>query len=83
MQIEDSYPLAPIQHGMLVHSLSAPQSGVYIQQLVAVLREALDVGAFQRAWDQILRRHAVLRTSFSGTERSRPSNSCIGMSNFV
>ncbi|MGZ8498342.1 MAG: amino acid adenylation domain-containing protein [Candidatus Binatia bacterium] len=70
MQIEDSYPLSPLQHGLLVHSLSAPQSGVYIQQLVAVLREELNVSALQRAWDQVLRRHAALRTSFfwEGTE---------------
>jgi len=71
MQIEDSYPLSPIQHGMLVHSLSAPQSGVYIQQLVSVLREELNVIAFQRAWEQVLRRHPALRTSFywEGTEQ--------------
>ncbi|HEX6769616.1 MAG TPA: condensation domain-containing protein, partial [Candidatus Binatia bacterium] len=70
MKIEDSYPLSAIQHGMLVHSLAAPQSGVYIQQLVAVLREELDLSAFRRAWDQVLRRHAALRTSFfwEGTE---------------
>ena len=70
MQIEDCYPLSPIQHGMLVHSLAAPQSGVYIQQLVSVLREELNVSALQRAWDQVLRRHAALRTSFfwEGTE---------------
>ncbi len=70
MQFEDSYFLSPIQHGMLVHGLSAPQSGVYIQQLVSVLREELDVTALQRAWEQVLQRHAVLRTSFlwEGTE---------------
>ena len=72
MQIEDSYPLSPIQHGMLVHSLSAPQSGVYIQQLVSLLREELNVIAFQRAWEQVLRRHPALRTSFFWEGREQP-----------
>jgi len=65
MHIEDSYAVSPVQHGMLIHSLCAPQSGVYIQQLIGVLREELNVSAFQRAWEQILSRHAILRTSFS------------------
>ncbi len=71
MQIEDSYALSSIQHGMLVHSLSAPQSGVYIQQLVSVLREELNIIAFQQAWEQVVRRHPALRTSFfwEGTEQ--------------
>jgi NRPS condensation-like uncharacterized protein len=64
MLIEDSYPLSPIQHAMLVHSLAAPESGVYVQQLVSVLREELNVGAFQYAWEKLVRRHAALRTSF-------------------
>ena len=72
MQIEDSYPLTPIQHGMLVHSLSAPQSGVYIQQLVSVLREKLNLSAFQRAWEQVLRRHPALRTSFFWENTEQP-----------
>src|SRR5512145_1105227 len=63
MLIEDAYPVSPIQHAMLVHSLSAPDSGVYVQQLVAVLHEELNVSAFQRSWEKLVRRHAVLRGS--------------------
>ena len=72
MHIEHSYPLSPVQHGMLIHSLSAPHSGVYVQQLVSVLREELNVPAFQRAWEQIVSRHPILRTSFSWESADEP-----------
>src|SRR5215212_10621825 len=62
--IEASYPLSPVQHGMLFHSLYAERSGVYVQQMVCDLNEDLDVGAFARAWARLVERHAILRTSF-------------------
>ena len=68
---EDSYPLSPMQQGMLFHSLYAPQSGMYVQQLICGLHEDLQVAAFERAWKRVVARHAVLRTRFrldGGTE---------------
>lgn len=64
MQIEDSYPLSPMQQGMLFHDLYAPQSGVYVQQLVCTLQESLNVWAFKRAWDRVVERYPVFRTGF-------------------
>jgi hypothetical protein len=61
---EDAYPLSPVQQGILFHSLDAGASGVYVQQLVCSLHEDLDLAAFRRAWQQLLERHAALRTSF-------------------
>ncbi|MGH7832388.1 MAG: non-ribosomal peptide synthetase, partial [Candidatus Binatia bacterium] len=65
MQIEDSYPLSPVQHAMLVHSLAVPRSGVYVQQLLCTVREDLNVPAFREAWESIVRRHPVFRTRFN------------------
>src|SRR3990170_1867313 len=65
MRIQDSYPLSPVQHGMLIHSLSGPDSGVYVQQLICALHEDLNVSAFHRAWQRIVRRHPIFRTSLS------------------
>ena len=65
MRIQDSYPLSPVQHGMLIHSLSDPESGVYVQQLICALHEDLNVSAFHRAWQRIVRRHPIFRTSLS------------------
>lgn len=61
--IEDIYPVAAVQHGLMFHSLYAPGSGVYVVQLQARLRE-LDVEAFQRAWALAVERHMILRTAF-------------------
>src|SRR5215813_926359 len=62
--IEDFYPLSPMQEGMLFHTLYAPGSGVYVTQLSCQLFGPLDVAAFERAWQQVVDRHSVLRTFF-------------------
>jgi amino acid adenylation domain-containing protein len=49
---------------MLFHTLSAPHSGAYLQQMVCILQEDLEHPALDRAWRRVLDRHAVLRTSF-------------------
>lgn len=53
-----------MQRGMLFQSLYAPDSGVDIVQMVMDLHEDLDVPAFERAWQRVVQRHPVLRTSF-------------------
>jgi amino acid adenylation domain-containing protein len=63
-QIEDTYPLSPMQQGLLFHSLYAPTAGLYMPQLVGVLQEDLDVPAFEEAWQQVISRHPILRTEF-------------------
>jgi amino acid adenylation domain-containing protein/non-ribosomal peptide synthase protein (TIGR01720 family) len=64
-EIEDTYPLTPTQQGILFHSLSEPDSGVYTTQLVCELRGGLDEEALQAAWQTVVRRHQSLRTNFA------------------
>ena len=63
-QIEDLYPLSPVQHGILFHSLYEPNSGVYLVQKYCTLRGDLNIAAFERAWQRVVERHPILRTSF-------------------
>ncbi|QBD82929.1 amino acid adenylation domain-containing protein [Ktedonosporobacter rubrisoli] len=63
-QIEDMYELSPMQRGMLFHTLYTPNTGIYIEQALYSLRGDLNEALLQRAWQSILRRHAVLRTAF-------------------
>jgi amino acid adenylation domain-containing protein/non-ribosomal peptide synthase protein (TIGR01720 family)/FkbM family methyltransferase len=63
-QVEDIYPLVPLQQGMLFHTLYAPESGAYFKQIIFTLRGDLDIPAFQRAWQHLADRHASLRTAF-------------------
>ncbi len=64
MEIEDLYPLSPIQQGLLFHSLYEPQLPVYVTQYTCVLDGHMDVTAFQQAWQHAVDRHPILRTSF-------------------
>ncbi|MGA8118179.1 MAG: amino acid adenylation domain-containing protein [Actinocatenispora sp.] len=70
--IEDVYELSPIQEGLLFHNLYSPGSGVYLEQVTMRMQGQLDVPAYLRAWQSIVDRHAVLRTSFhwEGVDRA-------------
>ena len=63
-QMEDLYPLSPMQRGMLFHALYEASSPVYFEQVSYQLRGLLNLSAFERAWQQVVDRHPVLRTSF-------------------
>lgn len=62
-QIEDLYPLTPMQRGILFHSLYDAESALYFQQEGHRLQGPLDGATFRRAWEHVLSRHAVLRTA--------------------
>jgi len=62
--VEDLYPLSPLQEGLLFHSLSDPTSRMYFNQTLATLRGDLDVDAFRRAWATVVDHHPILRTFF-------------------
>ncbi|MEH2178703.1 amino acid adenylation domain-containing protein [Nostoc sp.] len=62
--IEDFYPLSPMQQGILYHSLAALKSGIYFEQFSWTLQGKLNVTAFHRAWQYVVERHAILRTCF-------------------
>ncbi|UKO96132.1 amino acid adenylation domain-containing protein [Nostoc sp. UHCC 0870] len=70
--IEDLYELSPMQQGMLFHTLYAPESEVYFEQLLCILSGELNFPAFQQAWEQVVARHAVLRSSFYWEEIEKP-----------
>ncbi|WP_333059748.1 MULTISPECIES: amino acid adenylation domain-containing protein [unclassified Microcoleus] len=62
--VEDFYPLSPMQQGMLFHTIYSPNSGVYFEQLTCTLRKLANAQAFKQAWQQVTDRHPILRTSF-------------------
>ena len=63
-EIEDIYPLSPLQEGMLFHTIYSPETDVYVEQLNCTLHGALDVAAFVQAWQRVLDRYSILRTAF-------------------
>ena len=61
--IEDVYPLSPMQQGMLFHSLAKQEAGHYVNQL-RIDVSGLDVAGFRAAWQATLDAHPVLRSVF-------------------
>ena len=70
--VEASYPLSPMQEGMLFHSLRSSEAGVYIEQIIMDLMEEIDVKAFTQSWQQIASSHPVLRTGFAWAGNDQP-----------
>ncbi|MEW6496759.1 MAG: amino acid adenylation domain-containing protein, partial [Cyanobacteriota bacterium] len=70
--LEDIYELSSMQQGMLFHTLYAPTSGVYIEQLSWSHYGFFDVSAFKQAWQKVVARHSVLRTSFYWKDLDQP-----------
>ncbi len=71
-QIEDLFPLAPMQQGILLHSQLEQGSGIYLMQDQYAVASALDVEAFTYAWQQVVQRHPALRTAFCNLEGGEP-----------
>ncbi|HEX2078685.1 MAG TPA: amino acid adenylation domain-containing protein [Longimicrobium sp.] len=58
--VEDIYPLSPLQKGLLFHTLYSP--GAYVEQWPLLMEGELDVDAHARALQRTVDRHPVLRT---------------------
>ena len=64
-EIDDVYPLTPMQEGMLLHTLLEPGTGIYYMQDRYRINSALDPDRFAQAWQAVVARHEALRASFS------------------
>lgn len=65
MPLENVYPATGMQQGLLFQSMFNP--GSYISQL-SLAFSSLHVGNFKNAWEILVSRHEILRTSFVGLE---------------
>jgi len=50
---------------LLFHTVQAPGSGVYMQQMSCRFGAGFDVEAFRASWGEVVQRHSILRTGFS------------------
>src|SRR5689334_3683115 len=62
---EDVYSLSPLQEGIYYHWLSNPGSTVYTEQMCYRLKGKLDISLLEKSYEQLVSRHAVLRTFFT------------------
>ncbi|EXU66193.1 hypothetical protein Z951_21420 [Streptomyces sp. PRh5] len=70
--VHATWPMSALQQGMLYHALAEPRSDAYTEQLVCVLRGALDPRAFLDAWRAAITRHAALRARCAWQDVVRP-----------
>ncbi|MGH3992693.1 MAG: condensation domain-containing protein, partial [Pseudonocardiaceae bacterium] len=61
--VEDIYPLTPLQAGMLFHSLVDTEGRAYFNQLRLGLSGVSDPQAFGTAWQRVVDRTPILRSS--------------------
>jgi amino acid adenylation domain-containing protein len=67
--LEDMYPLSPLQEGILFEALYAPAAtGMYIRQQCSPLYGEVNIPALEQSWQTVIDRHPILRTSFSWNE---------------
>jgi amino acid adenylation domain-containing protein len=70
--LEDAYPMASLQTGMLYHRDETPDRLLFHNVNSYHLRMRFDEAAFRLAVERVVRRHAVLRTSFDLARFSEP-----------
>ena len=71
-EVEDIYPLTPIQEGMLYHATADPDAGAYIEQFVCRLVGDVDEASMSGAWRRLVERHPTLRTAIRWVDSDRP-----------
>ncbi|MEU6485837.1 amino acid adenylation domain-containing protein [Streptomyces sp. NPDC046887] len=62
--IADIYELSPIQQGLLYEQLAQPGLGIYVEQLGLEFSGTMHPEHFERAWQLVVDRHPILRSSF-------------------
>ncbi|WP_122386926.1 non-ribosomal peptide synthetase [Pseudomonas syringae group genomosp. 7] len=61
--VQDIYPLAPLQQGILYHHVTATQGDPYVMQVQFAFSDQARLEAFTLALQTVISRHDILRTS--------------------
>ncbi|MCP5045924.1 MAG: hypothetical protein GY940_02055, partial [bacterium] len=62
-EVEDIYPLTPMQEGMLFHSLMEEQRSIYMEQASYRLHGTFDVPLIRKSLNRLFQRYDILRTA--------------------
>ncbi|SFY30208.1 non-ribosomal peptide synthetase, partial [Pseudomonas sp. NFACC47-1] len=61
--VQDIYPLAPLQEGILYHHIAARQGDPYVLQAMFAFHSEARIEAFAQALQGVIDRHDILRTA--------------------
>ncbi|QJD67283.1 amino acid adenylation domain-containing protein [Xanthomonas campestris pv. badrii] len=70
--IQDIYPAAPLQEGLVYHHLTAEHGDPYLQCSSFIFADRLRLEAFAAALQRVVDRHDILRTSLSWEQLDTP-----------
>lgn len=70
--VQDIYPLSPMQQAMLLRGAHARNDDGLINQFEYDIEGTLDEIAFTAAWQELCERHTVLRTAFVAGKKTGP-----------
>lgn len=70
--VENVYPLSPMQEAMLFHSLMDPDSAHYFEQLAFDLKGALDISTMEDSINELIKRYDIFRTIFLHKDHEYP-----------
>ena len=70
--VEATYPLSPLQKGILFHTQYAPGESPYLTQYQFVLEGTLNIEALESALQAVVNRHTALRTAFIFESNGEP-----------
>jgi hypothetical protein len=70
--VQDIYPLAPLQHGMLFHHLAQAVGDTYVSLHLLAFDARHRLDCFLRALQSVVNRHDILRTGFAWQGLSQP-----------
>ncbi|MEK4444282.1 MULTISPECIES: amino acid adenylation domain-containing protein [unclassified Niallia] len=71
-EIEDIYPVTPMQRAILFHNIFYANKGLNSQQIYWILEGDLQVEIFQKSWEKVINAHPILRTSFRWRKLKAP-----------
>ncbi|MBU3090545.1 amino acid adenylation domain-containing protein [Clostridium sp. CF011] len=70
--IENIYPLTPMQQGMLFHALLNTDSDAYCEKMVMDLEGEIDLELFKNSVDAVTRKYEIFRTAIINNGLSSP-----------
>jgi len=79
--LQDLYPLSPMQESILYHALLKPDSPAYHEQVIYHISGPIDVMVMKKSWQILFERHDVLRTVFVFEKVKRPLQAVLRQTN--
>lgn len=71
-EIENIYPLSPMQESLLFQNLSQPDSKSYFIQTAFDVKGKINIEKFQKAWHIVVQHFSILRTGFKWSGLDQP-----------